>query len=151
MFKEWLIGLIEIISWLHLCWNKFYLDLRTYFHGVENGFESTSKGLKIGFGHHYRGWGGFNLFCKGWFLAAECLQSYILTIGAEDKKIEMSCSFAWRSSLTSYWQLFTAEFFFDNTDKKFHPWKVNICNFNELDWSKVCLVKHSLDGVCRLI
>ena len=36
MVAERLIGLIEVISWLNLCFKKFYLDLLKYFHGVEN-------------------------------------------------------------------------------------------------------------------
>ena len=48
MNEEYLMGLIEVISWLYHCWKNFYLDLCKYFHGVEDGFESTSKGLNIG-------------------------------------------------------------------------------------------------------
>ena len=53
--EECLIYLIEAIYWLHHCWEKFYLYLWKYFHGVVDGFESKSKGLKIGFGSHIRG------------------------------------------------------------------------------------------------
>ena len=55
MIEEWFIGLIKAISWLYNCWKNFCLDLCKYFHGVEDGFESTSKGLKIGFGSLPRG------------------------------------------------------------------------------------------------
>ena len=48
MIEEWFIGLIKAISWLYHCWKNFYLDLSKYFHGVEDGFESTSRGLNIG-------------------------------------------------------------------------------------------------------
>ena len=58
----------------------------------------------------------------------------------------------WRLSLTADWQLMTAdEFFFENMDEKFHPWKVNICNFVELGWSEVCLVKHCLEWAFSLV
>ena len=50
MVEEWLIDLIEVKSWLYYCCKKFYLDFWKYFHGVEDGFESTPKGLKICFG-----------------------------------------------------------------------------------------------------
>ena len=53
--EEWLIDLIEAIYWLNHCCKKFCIDLWKYFHGVEDGFESTSKGLKIGFGSLPRG------------------------------------------------------------------------------------------------
>ena len=52
MVEEQLNDLIEALYWLHHCWKKFYLDLWKHFHGVEDGFESNSEELKIGFGIH---------------------------------------------------------------------------------------------------
>ena len=55
MVEEQLIDLIEALYWLYHCWKKFYLDLWKYSFGFEDGFEITTKGLKIGFRSHPRG------------------------------------------------------------------------------------------------
>ena len=46
MVEERLIGLIEALSWLKLCFKKFYLDLWKYFHGVENRLWEYSQGVE---------------------------------------------------------------------------------------------------------
>ena len=62
--EEWLIDPIEAVYWLYHFWKKFNLDLWKYFPGVVDGFESNSKGLKIGFGSHLRGWKEADWFQK---------------------------------------------------------------------------------------
>ena len=49
MVEERLRGLIKALSWLKLCFKKFYLDLWKCFHGVKIGFGSTLQGIEIGF------------------------------------------------------------------------------------------------------
>ena len=77
--EESLIGWMKVGSWLQDAHKaqikKLYLDLWKYFHGVEDGFGSTLKGLKIGFGSNPRGWWQPNWFNKSWILAAGCSQS----------------------------------------------------------------------------
>ena len=65
MVREQLIDLIEALYWLYHYWKNFYLDLRKYFHGVVDGFESNSKRLKIDFGSHPRGRGKAYWIQKG--------------------------------------------------------------------------------------
>ena len=46
MVEEVLIGIIETLSWLKLCFNKFYLDILKYLHGVVNRLWEYSQGVK---------------------------------------------------------------------------------------------------------
>ena len=49
MVEEKLIGFMEALSWLTLCFKKFYLNLSKYFDGVENRLWEYSRGVDDGF------------------------------------------------------------------------------------------------------
>ena len=46
MVEKRLIGLIEALSWLKLCFKKSFLDLSKYSHGVENRLWEYSQGVE---------------------------------------------------------------------------------------------------------